>query len=108
MPTKKCSGDDRSFYEPDTGTQLTILSPFLRGDRAFLAGLGERPVASRSERPSSAEACDMARCRPLVGSFGCRAVVLAEGRHRGFDSHVRKGVGATSRGSIPRTAFSLD
>ena len=46
MATKKCSGDDRSFYEPDTDPQLKILRRFSVETGAFLAGLGERPVAS--------------------------------------------------------------
>ncbi len=46
IPTRKCSGGDRFFYEPGTDPQLKILRRFSVETGAFLAGLGERPVAS--------------------------------------------------------------
>ncbi|MGK3961038.1 hypothetical protein WMF38_49305 [Sorangium sp. So ce118] len=45
MSTKKCSGDDRFFYEPDTDPQLKVPRRFSVETGAFLAGIGERPVA---------------------------------------------------------------
>ncbi len=84
MSKRKCSGDDRSFYEPDTAPQLKIPRRFSVETRAFPAGLGERPVAppiGAAELRGDVDAI-LDLCTPDVRWLVARRPVL-EGREAG-------------------------